>query len=218
MVPLSADIAPLSVVPLSVVLPSEDIEAPLSMVSPISTEFVLSSPQFVVNTNVETPNYNTQDIATPLLTGSELDVVTPNYNLYSPSTSFVTFPGSPQVDASELESDVTVPPPEEEFSYRDRKYTASQLAAAGLTWAIVQFFFGVCDIGVLFYALNKRVMARCHPPICLFGYGNFLAMLTSSLRIITAGLNGSNLDPRFPWSVDVRNTTLLIFVCCSFLV
>lgn len=119
-----------------------------------------------------------------------LEVPTPNYILAEPSVQ------SPP-EHSIVDTQVS-------YEYKGRRYTQAELDSFGnITWAIVLFFFGVAEIGALLYRIDRKAIAHCHPPICLFGYGNIPCMLASLLKIITAGIGGASNDPRFLWSIEV---------------
>ena len=56
--------------------------------------------------------------------------------------------------------------------------------------------FLVYEIGRVLFCINP-ILARMHPPICTWGYGNIRDYLQSCIRIITVGHNGSSYDPAF---------------------
>lgn len=147
-------------------------------------------------------NTTVLDVPTPQYT--ILDVPTPQYTPHSPISSLVADSQMPLVLQSPPLVQVSTVHPQVQFTYKDRRYTQAELDSySNLTWAIVLFFFGVAEIGALLYRIDRKAIARCHPSICLFGYGSLPYLLRSFLRIITTGLGGSDADPRFPWDVEV---------------
>jgi hypothetical protein len=40
-------------------------------------------------------------------------------------------------------------------------------------------------------------IARDHPPICIWGYGDYTAYFNSKIKVISCGINGSSKDLRF---------------------
>lgn len=130
--------------------------------------------------------YKRCDVPTPNYT--ELDVDTPNYQ----------DPESPSSTPPSATSSVEFTPPTQvEFQ--------QQMLPHKAFLNVAHFFMSVYALAALIMPLDPSAICTGHLPICLWGYEALLAMLSSKLRIVTTGINGSASNRVFDlWTSCVR--------------